>query len=85
MTKAKNNEAKVTSLAPVAAGEAPGLRPYVTLMEAIGDLLPLLAGQSASAYATPPQIEYQTWIRGSQTILTEHNAANCGEKMQEAA
>ena len=64
-------------------GAKPGLRPYVTLMEAIGDLPALAAGQSAFRYATPPQTEYQAWVRGGQTELTEHNAANYGEKMRE--
>ncbi len=60
-----------------------GLPPYITLMEAIGDLPPIGAGESSSKYATPPQNEYQRRMRGEQILLTEHNAANYGEKMQE--
>ena len=64
-------------------GEKEGLRPYLTLMEAISDLPPIGAGESSSNYATPPQNEYQRKMRGEQEVLLEHNAANYGEKMQE--
>lgn len=64
-------------------GSQKGLKPYVTLMEAIGDLPYIEAGQSLSTYATPPQTEYQKKMRGAQKILLEHNASNYGEKMQE--
>lgn len=64
-------------------GNKKELLPYVTLMEAISDLPELHTGQTLSHYATPPQTEYQKWIRGEEEILTEHNASNYGEKMQE--
>ena len=64
-------------------GNKPGLRPYLTLMEAIGDLPAISAGESSSEYATPPQNEYQRRMRGGQQELLEHNASNYGEKMQE--
>ena len=64
-------------------GEKEGQRPYLTLMEAIGDLPQIGAGESADRYATPPQNEYQRRMRGEQKELLEHNAANYGEKMQE--
>ena len=60
-----------------------GLRPYLTLMEAISDLPQIGAGESSDRYATPPQNEYQRRMRGGQEELLEHNAANYGEKMQE--
>ncbi len=64
-------------------GTRKGLHPYVTLMEAIGDLPPLSAGQSVAKYDKPPMTDYQVRMRGTQTELLEHNASNYGEKMQE--
>lgn len=64
-------------------GVGKGLKPYVTLMDAIGDLPTLAAGQTVGAYASEPQTEYQRRMRGKQTELREHNAANYGEKMRE--
>ena len=63
--------------------EKPGLTPYVTLMDAIGDLPPLSAGDSISTYQCAPKTPYQRIMRGRETILTEHNAARYGERMQE--
>lgn len=57
--------------------------PYVTLMDAIGDLPPLEAGESVTKYANPPTTAYQRRMRGNQDVLLEHNAANYGAKMQE--
>lgn len=68
---------------PPTNGEKEGLRPYLTLMEAISDLPPIGAGESSDNYATPPQNEYQRRMRRNQEVLWEHNAANYGEKMQE--
>ena len=68
---------------PPTNGEKDGLRPYLTLMEAISDLPPIGAGESSDNYATPPQNEYQRRMRKNQEVLLEHNAANYGEKMQE--
>lgn len=64
-------------------GVKKGLRPYLTLMDAISDLPKIGTGESSNQYATPPQNEYQRKIRGGQTELLEHNVANYGEKMQE--
>ena len=64
-------------------GTGKGLRPYLTLMEAISDLPCIGSGESASEYALAPQNEYQRRMRGRQTELLEHNASNYGEKMLE--
>ena len=64
-------------------GPKAGMHPYLTLMEAISDLPPIGAGESSSEYASGPQNEYQRRMRGKQKFLTEHNASNYGEKMQE--
>lgn len=64
-------------------GPGPGLRPYVTLMEAIGDLPALSTGESIDQYDAEPATDYQRRMRGTQTVLLEHNASRYGEKMQE--
>ena len=64
-------------------GDKKGLKPYLTLMDAIGDLPRIGAGESSDTYAEEPQNEYQLRMRNGQKTLTEHNAANYGEKMQE--
>lgn len=64
-------------------GEGKGLKPFVTLMEAIGDLPELSAGGCVSEYCVGPQNAYQKRMRGKQKVLLEHNASNYGEKMQE--
>ena len=64
-------------------GRGNGLRPYLTLMEAISDLPPLGAGESSDVYASEPQNAYQRRMRGKQKLLLEHNASNYGQKMQE--
>ena len=68
---------------PPTNGKKTGMHPYLTLMEAISDLPPIGAGESSSNYAMPPQNEYQRKMRGTQNVLSEHNAANYGDKMQE--
>lgn len=67
----------------VTHGEKKGLKPFVTLMDAIGDLPALSAGESVGTYSNEPTTEYQRKMRGKQKILLEHNASNYGEKMQE--
>ena len=64
-------------------GTAPGLKPFVTLMDAIGDLPPLQAGESVRLYGRPPLTEYQRRLRGDRETLLDHDAANYGEKMRE--
>ena len=58
-------------------------KPYVTLMEAIGDLPALETGGCITKYSQSPKTAYQKRMRGEQKELLEHNAANYGEKMQE--
>ena len=64
-------------------GDGKGLKPYVTLMEAIDDLPELAAGQSVDRYAREPRTGYQRKMRGVQTELLEHCASNYGRKMRE--
>lgn len=67
----------------VTHGDKCGLKPYVTLMDAIGDLPELSAGGSVGAYSCEPRTDYQRKMRGDQQELLEHNASKYGEKMQE--
>lgn len=64
-------------------GVGKGLKPFVTLMDAIGDLPPLSAGGSVDTYMFAPKTGYQRKMRGDQKVLLEHNASNYGVKMQE--
>ncbi len=57
--------------------------PQRTLWDAIGDLPPLTVGAQATAYATPPQNDYQRALRGDEMQLTEHGCAQYGGKMQQ--
>lgn len=70
-------------LPKVTHGNKEGLLPYLTLMDAIGDLPALSTGGMVSEYDQPPQNDYQRKMRGMQHILLEHNASNYGVKMQE--
>jgi len=58
-------------------------KPYLNIMEAISDLPSLNYGESKNQHLTKPKNEYQHRMRNGQTILTEHNASNYGEKMRE--
>jgi len=48
---------------------------YVTVDDAIGDLPPLRSGESATDYSSPPLTRYQRDLRGSNLILSNHEAA----------
>ena len=55
---------------------------YLTLMDAISDLPKLKSGESHNEYLTAPQNNYQRIMRLNNDTLTEHNAANYGDKMK---
>ena len=55
---------------------------YLTTISAISDLPELKSGENKKEYLYKPQNEYQKIMRGSEKILTEHNCANYGAKMQ---
>lgn len=59
------------------------LPPKLGLIDAISDLPPIGSGESIGAYLCPPLNDYQRKLRGGCSSLTEHNASNYGEKMQE--
>lgn len=63
-------------------GEGPGLKPYVTLRQAIGDLPVLKSGCSADRYGGPANNEFLKFVRASGSkYLEEHDAPNNGEHL----
>lgn len=59
-----------------------GLKPTVTLWEAISDLPALGPGKSGSDYECPPQNEYQRLMRIGDPGLSDHLCSNYGDKMR---
>lgn len=56
-----------------------GLKPYVTLKEAIGDLPVLKSGQAKNHYETPANNEFLEFVRASgSTVVAEHAAPKNG-------
>lgn len=55
----------------------------LNLMDAISDLPPLYFNDEKNIYLPPPQNDYQKLLRGSETVLTEHNSSDYGEKMRQ--
>lgn len=53
----------------------PGLKPFVTLEEAIGDLPAIKSGETNNHYAKAPDNEFLNFVRkNNTTVLTEHSA-----------
>lgn len=56
-------------------GEGQGLKPFVTLEEAIGDLPVIKSGEANNNYAKLPDNDFLNFVRkNNTTILTEHSA-----------
>lgn len=56
-------------------GSGAGLKPYVTLEDAIGDLPKIKSGESNNNYAKDPDNSFLKFVRrNGKTILTEHSA-----------
>lgn len=55
-----------------------GLKPRVTLRQAIGDLPVLKSGQSSDRYACQPDNDFLRFVRASAQELTEHSAPKNG-------
>lgn len=63
-------------------GVIPGLKPYVTLGEAIGDLGFLENGGKCFSYSSEPQNDYQILMRANApTELMDHNVSKNGEHL----
>ena len=78
-TKLRVNYAYPRRTHCAAAGETdffdPDLKPHLTLGEAIGDLPFIAVGESATAYATAPQNDFQKLMRRhAPAELMDHNA-----------
>ncbi len=78
-------------LAPLPPTDEPGLFAFdepklteaVTAMEAIGDLPPVAAGETAHQYDLPPQNDYQAARRRRAQLLELHVATGHSERMLE--
>lgn len=65
-----------------AATHGPGLKPYVTLKDAIGDLPILKSAQESSVYLHPADNEFLLYSRkNGDDVLTEHKAPKNGEHL----
>ena len=53
-----------------------GLKQWITVWEAIGDLPQINSSEHANKYVTEPFTEYQKWARGNEKDLTNHVAPN---------
>lgn len=63
-------------------GIMPGLKPYVTLGEALGDLPAIGNGGSATSYESRPCNEYQELMRqNAPDVLMDHNVSRNGEHL----
>ena len=58
-----------------------GLKPYVTLEDAIGDLPPLKSGESKTFYNSLANNDFLKFVRNDSVILTEHIAPKNGEHL----
>lgn len=59
-----------------------GLKSYVTLKDAIGDLPVIKSSQSSNVYAKKADNEFLKWVRRNSTdILTEHSSPKNGEHL----
>lgn len=58
-----------------------GLKPYVTLKDAIGDLPVLKSGESSTEYNLEKSNEFLSFIKQNSSELLEHNAPNNGEHL----
>lgn len=59
----------------------PGLKPYTTVRDAIGDLPPLLngEGQIIQGYQSPPESEFQREMRYGSNAVINHQAPKLGD------
>lgn len=58
-----------------------GLKPHVTLRQAIGDLPVLKSGQSSNRYAYQPDNDFLHFVRATAQELTEHSAPKNGDHL----
>lgn len=82
------DEVELNFPAPTHGDDAMGLKPYVTVEEAIGDI-PLMSGdfkREVREYASEPKSEFQRYARaGKQNALTMHIANSLSDQAQRIA
>lgn len=63
------------------ATHGPGLKEFVTIWDAIGDLPTVENGQAPGlvGYASPPKCDYQKYVRGNSKLVHNHAASKLGE------
>lgn len=62
-------------------GKKRGMPNYIKICEAISDLPCLKCGQSKTEYKNVPKTDYETLMRGNETILHDHECGVYGEKI----
>ncbi|MGB9953571.1 DNA cytosine methyltransferase [Haloarcula marismortui] len=77
------DKSKVITTQPTLSNfqDAEALPEARTIMDAIGDLPKLEAGEEATEYTDPPQNRYQATLRQGSEKLTLHKATNHGDNM----
>lgn len=55
-----------------------GLKPYVTLEDAIGDLPKIKSGETSNVYSNKSNNDFLKFVRNNGNTLTEHSAPNNG-------
>ena len=58
-----------------------GLKPYITLEEAIGDLPSIKSGQTNNTFNSSVSNDFLNFVRKSGETMTEHSAPNNGEHL----
>lgn len=58
-----------------------GLKPYITLEEAIGDLPSIKSGQTNNTFDSSVSNDFLNFVRKSDETITEHSAPNNGEHL----
>ena len=58
-----------------------GLKPYITLEEAIGDLPSIKSGQTNNTFDSSFSNDFLNFVRKSDETMTEHSAPNNGEHL----
>ena len=58
-----------------------GLKPYITLEEAIGDLPSIKSGQTNNTFNSSVSNDFLKFVRKSGETMTEHSAPNNGEHL----
>jgi DNA (cytosine-5)-methyltransferase 1 len=71
-----------TNIQPEGLGTELGLKPYITVWEAIGDLPEIPAGGGAEEmpYTKPPHSEYARWAREGSPAVFNHRARHHNER-----